>query len=100
MVCHRGANLIAPEDTLAAVRAAFELGTDFVEIDVRNSVVHIPVLIQDRRVEKTTDVGGHYSRGRATQQQFVGAPGAGGTPPVEAKATRVRADDKLQVLAS
>ncbi len=45
MACHRGANLIAPEDTLAAVRAAFELGADFVEIDVRNSVDLIADLI-------------------------------------------------------
>ena len=71
MVCHRGANLIAPEDSLAAVRAAFELGAGFVEIDERNSVDHIPFLMHDRRFERTADVDRHYSRGRATPQHLA-----------------------------
>lgn len=55
MVCHRGANRMAPENTLAAVRAAFDLGAAFVEIDVLTTRDGVPVVIHDRTVDRTTD---------------------------------------------
>jgi glycerophosphoryl diester phosphodiesterase len=37
IISHRGANMLAPENTLAAQRLAYELGSDTVECDVRVS---------------------------------------------------------------
>ena len=37
VIAHRGASAIAPENTLAAVRAAIDAGADWVEIDVQES---------------------------------------------------------------
>jgi glycerophosphoryl diester phosphodiesterase len=37
VIAHRGASAVAPENTLAAVRAAVEAGADWVEIDVQES---------------------------------------------------------------
>ena len=55
MVCHRGANRIAPENTLAAARAAFDLGAAFVEIDVRTTADGDLVVIHDPAVDRTTN---------------------------------------------
>ena len=52
---HRGAPAVAPENTLAACRAAAELGADGVEVDVQRSADgHLP-LIHDFRLERTTN---------------------------------------------
>ena len=55
MVCHRGANRIAPENTLAAARAAFDLGAAFVEIDVRTTADGELAVIHDPTVDRTTN---------------------------------------------
>ncbi len=44
---HRGAGVLAPENTLAAIAKAAELGADMVEIDVRLSADGVPVLAHD-----------------------------------------------------
>ena len=38
-VGHRGAAALAPENTMAALRAAVELGVDYIEFEDRKSVV-------------------------------------------------------------
>ncbi len=38
IIAHRGASAAAPENTIAAFKAAFESGADGVEFDVRLSV--------------------------------------------------------------
>lgn len=55
MVCHRGANRLAPENTLAAAAAAFDLGAAYVEIDVRASLDGVLFVMHDRNVDRTTD---------------------------------------------
>lgn len=47
IIGHRGAAAEAPENTLASVKKAFEIGVDFVEIDVRLSRDGIPFLFHD-----------------------------------------------------
>lgn len=52
---HRGFHLALPENSLAALRAAAELGVDFVEIDVRHTADDVLVLMHDGDVRRTTD---------------------------------------------
>jgi glycerophosphoryl diester phosphodiesterase len=47
VVAHRGAAGAAPENTLAAVRRAIEAGTDWVEIDVQETLDGAVVVIHD-----------------------------------------------------
>jgi len=61
VVCHRGANRFAPENTLAAARLAFEQGADYVEIDVRESGDGEIVVIHDPAVDRTTNGSGPVS---------------------------------------
>jgi glycerophosphoryl diester phosphodiesterase len=49
-VGHRGASAHAPENTLAAIRKAAELGAHMVELDVRMSADGVPVLSHDAAV--------------------------------------------------
>jgi len=52
---HRGAPREAPENTLASLRRAVELGLDGVEYDLRACATGEAVLIHDERLERTTD---------------------------------------------
>lgn len=61
MVCHRGANRLAPENTIAAAQAAFDLGAGYVEIDVRASADGVLFVIHDATVDRTTDGHGRVA---------------------------------------
>ncbi len=52
---HRGASTLAPENTLAALSTAVELGVDYVEIDVHMTADDELVVIHDRTVDRTTN---------------------------------------------
>jgi len=54
-VAHRGANSVAPENTLPAASCAFAAGFDWVELDVRTSADGQLVVIHDAAVDRTTD---------------------------------------------
>jgi glycerophosphoryl diester phosphodiesterase len=56
IVAHRGASFEAPENTLAALRRAWELGAESSEIDVRVSADGVPVLMHDETTARTTGV--------------------------------------------
>ena len=52
---HRGGNTLAPENTLAAYEAAFALGVDFIEVDIRETKDGVLIANHDDTVDRTTD---------------------------------------------
>lgn len=56
VISHRGASVHAPENTLAAVNKADELGFDWVENDVQLTRDGVLVVIHDTGLKRTTDV--------------------------------------------
>ncbi|MDQ7063379.1 MAG: glycerophosphodiester phosphodiesterase family protein [candidate division KSB1 bacterium] len=55
VVCaHRGASAYAPENTLAAMRKAMELGADMAELDVQQTADAHLVVMHDDRLNRTT----------------------------------------------
>lgn len=55
IIAHRGASGSAPENTLAAVNKALEIGVDMVEIDVHQTKDKEIVVIHDNTVNRTTN---------------------------------------------
>ncbi|MEZ4862492.1 MAG: glycerophosphodiester phosphodiesterase family protein [Caldilineaceae bacterium] len=55
IVCHKGANEYAPENTYAAAQRCLEWGVDTVEIDVRTSRDGLFYLMHDATVVRTTN---------------------------------------------
>lgn len=55
LIAHRGANQIAPENTLIAFELAKQHGAKMLEFDVVLSQDHIPVIIHDETVTRTTN---------------------------------------------
>ena len=62
VIGHRGAAAVAPENTLASLRRAKELGAGWVEFDVKLTRDGAAVLIHDERLERTTDGRGEVAR--------------------------------------
>ncbi len=62
VIAHRGASAEAPENSLAAIEAAVQMGCDIVEVDVRVSQDGRVVLMHDATVDRTTN-----GRGRVDQ---------------------------------
>ncbi len=62
IIGHRGASSLAPENTLAAIRAAANAGVLWVEIDVRLLGDGTAVVHHDETVERCTDGAGPLSR--------------------------------------
>ena len=54
IVAHRGANELAPENTMAAIRYCLDFGVDYIELDVRTSSDGIMYNIHDPSVDRTT----------------------------------------------
>jgi len=52
---HRGYSAAAPENTMAAFRAAETAGADGIELDIQLSRDGIPVVLHDETVDRTTD---------------------------------------------
>lgn len=52
---HRGAGGYAPENTIASMRKAIELGVDGFEFDIQLSKDGVPVVIHDETLERTTN---------------------------------------------
>ena len=55
---HRGASAVAPENSMAAFRAAEVTGADGIELDIHLSRDGIPVVIHDETVDRTTNGSG------------------------------------------
>ncbi|WJV44194.1 glycerophosphodiester phosphodiesterase family protein [Streptomyces flavofungini] len=79
---HRGQWRKAPENSLAALRAAFADGAEIVEADIRLTKDGVPVLMHDATVDRTTDGTGRvadlsYARLRALRlREGLGGPQA------------------------
>ncbi len=58
LVAHRGYSAVAPENTLASLRAALEAGVPVCEVDVRATSDGEIVLMHDETVDRTTDGSG------------------------------------------
>jgi glycerophosphoryl diester phosphodiesterase len=55
VIAHRGAGLLAPENTLAAIAHGAALGQRMCELDVKLSAEGTPVLMHDDTLARTTD---------------------------------------------
>ncbi|AVF02636.1 MULTISPECIES: glycerophosphodiester phosphodiesterase family protein [Devosia] len=66
---HRGASAIAPENTIAAFRAAAEAGAKWVELDVALSADGQLIVIHDDSVDRTSSGSG--SLGALTQSEIA-----------------------------
>lgn len=58
VIAHRGGGLLAPENTLAGMKLARNLGFLGVEFDVKLTEDGTPVLMHDETLERTTDGSG------------------------------------------
>jgi glycerophosphoryl diester phosphodiesterase len=58
VVCHRGMNALAPENTLHAARLCFDQGFQVVELDVRRTADGALAVIHDAVLDRTTDGSG------------------------------------------
>ncbi|MFD2045933.1 glycerophosphodiester phosphodiesterase [Ornithinibacillus salinisoli] len=55
IIAHRGASKYAPENTMDAFKIAYEMGAEGIETDVQLTKDHVPVLIHDENVKRTTN---------------------------------------------
>ncbi len=56
---HRGANRLAPENTMPAFELAYQLKAEGIETDVQLTKDNIPVLFHDEHVKRTTNGTGY-----------------------------------------
>jgi len=70
IIAHRGYSAQAPENTLAALDAAFAAGAQAVEFDVHTAACGTPVLFHDTRLSRTTNGVGPLKR--RTFRQLAG----------------------------
>lgn len=85
ITAHRGASALYPENTMAAFRAARELGADWVELDVQQTRDGQIVVLHDPDTRRTTGVRGkvwamtyeqiaRLDAGSAFDRRFAGEP--------------------------
>lgn len=66
IVCHRGANTLAPENTLQAAKICVDQGFQFIELDVRTTSDGALAVIHDASLNRTTN-----GRGRVRDHTMV-----------------------------
>ena len=71
---HRGAPLLAPENTLRAFELALGAGMDAIEFDVQHSGDGIPVVIHDETLERTTSGKGRVDSCTVAELSSLGVP--------------------------
>jgi glycerophosphoryl diester phosphodiesterase len=62
-----------PENTLESIGAAFEVGADAVEVDVRLSRDGVPMIFHDDTLERTTNARGAFDRLSVREAQSLDA---------------------------
>ncbi len=58
VIGHRGAKAYAPENTLASIHAAADMGIEWVEIDVKLTKDDIPIIFHDEELQRCTGHAG------------------------------------------
>jgi glycerophosphoryl diester phosphodiesterase len=58
VIAHRGASGLAPENTLAAFKAAVDLGADMIELDIRPTKDQKAIVFHDSKLNRTTPLNG------------------------------------------
>ncbi|MEI2414673.1 glycerophosphodiester phosphodiesterase [Orrella sp. JC864] len=66
LIAHRGGGVLAPENTLAGLRAGRAHGYDMAEYDAKLSLDRVPLLMHDDTVDRTTD-----GTGAAAQKTYA-----------------------------
>jgi glycerophosphoryl diester phosphodiesterase len=74
IIGHRGASAVAPENTMAAFRAAIAAGADGIEFDVRLSRDEVPVIIHDDTLYRTHDLRRRVADLRGEELSELGVP--------------------------
>lgn len=62
IISHRGANKLAPQNTLPAFEKAFEIGVDGIETDVHLTSDGVPVICHNYEIDKTSDGKGTITK--------------------------------------
>lgn len=73
IVAHRGFAGVFPENTLTAVKGAYDRGADAVEVDVMMAKDRVPIIMHDDRVDRTTNGTGLVSSFTSAQLQQLDA---------------------------
>ncbi|QWC00258.1 glycerophosphoryl diester phosphodiesterase membrane domain-containing protein [Mycoplasmatota bacterium] len=55
IIAHRGASSQAPENTFASIELAIQQGIHSIEIDIQGTVDHVPILLHDPTLDRTTN---------------------------------------------
>jgi len=55
IIAHRGCSSEAPENTLASIKRAIDIGVDYIEIDIHLTKDLVPVVIHDPTLFRTTN---------------------------------------------
>jgi len=73
IIAHRGATSLAPENTMASFILAIEMGVDFIELDVQESLDDSLMVIHDSTVDGTTNQVGNVNTYTYTQLKAMDA---------------------------
>lgn len=85
IIAHRGANKVAPQNTIPAFEKAIEMGTDGFETDVHLSLDGVPVICHNYTIDETSNGTGEiekmtlnelksYDFGSYYSEEFKGTP--------------------------
>ena len=75
IVCHRGINALAPENTLHAAQLCIDQGFQFVEIDIRTTSDGEIIVMHDATLDRTTNGSGPVSSHTAAEIARMNAGG-------------------------
>lgn len=67
IIAHRGASAVAPENTFAAFRKAFDVGAEGIEFDVQIAKDGVPVVIHDNDLKRLALIEGRVSQLTSTK---------------------------------
>ena len=73
IIGHRGNSSAAPENTIASINSAFDVGADHVEVDIRLTSDGHAVLMHDSTINRTTDGNGAISGMTLADAQLLDA---------------------------